>query len=330
MAAVPSRMTYRVRAALAAALVCSAGLGSHEAAGSQTPRREAITSRRQPDAMAASAGSLQDRARSTPLPRRIVSFIPATTEMLFAMGAGDRLVGVSSYDRFPPAVDRLPRVGGLLDPNVERLLSLKPDLVLVYDTQSDLKQQLTRAGIPIFPYVHRGLADITQTLRAIGERVGAKGAADSAARRIEDQLAAVKARVAARSRPRTLLVFGREPGALSQVNASGGYGFLHDLLELAGGSDVLGDMNRQSVQMSTEMILTRAPDVIIELHYGDSLKRDDLDAERRVWNLLPSVPAVRNNRVYLLGGDAFVVPGPRIVVAAEQFARTLHPEAYKQ
>ena len=261
------------------------------------------------------------------MPRRIVSLIPATTEMLFAMGAGGRIVGVSNYDRYPPDVERLQRVGGLLDPNVERLLALKPDLVIVYDTQTDLKRQLERAQVPMFRYVHRGLPDIMSTLRALGERVGAKDAADAAAARIEQQLAAVKTRVAGRPKPKTLLVFGREQGSLRHVNASGGYGFLHDILELAGGTDVLGDLNKQSVDMSTEMILTRAPEVIIELHYGASLARERLDAERLVWNALASVPAVKNNRVHLLVGDEFVVPGPRIVLAAERFAKTLHPEA---
>jgi iron complex transport system substrate-binding protein len=162
-------------------------------------------------------------------------------------------------------------------------------------------------------------------MRALGERIGAKAAADAAAARIEQQLAAVKGRVAGRPRPKTLLVFGREQGSLRHVNASGGYGFLHDILELAGGADVLGDLHQQSVDMSTEMILTRAPEVILELHYGESLARDRMDAERRVWNTLASVPAVKNNRVHLLVGDEFVVPGPRIVIAAERFARTLHP-----
>jgi iron complex transport system substrate-binding protein len=260
-------------------------------------------------------------------PRRIISLVPATTEMLFAMGAGDRIAGVSNYDRFPPEVARLPKVGGLLDPNVERLLSLKPDLVIVYDTQTDLKRQLERARIPIFPYVHRGLPDITETMRALGERVGTKAAAVAAAGRIEQQLAAIRARVAGRPRPKTLLLFGRDPGTLRHIDASAGYGFLHDLLELAGGSDVLGDLNKQSVEMSTEMILARAPEVIVELHYGDSLKPERFDIERQVWNALPSVPAVKNNRVFLLGGDEFVVPGPRIVLAAERFARVLHPDA---
>jgi cobalamin transport system substrate-binding protein len=275
--------------------------------------------------LAAAATSLVTRAADEP--RRIISLIPATTEMLFAMGAGDRLAGVSNYDRFPPEVARLPKVGGLLDPDVERLLSLKPDLVIVYDTQTDLKRQLERARIPIFPYVHRGLPDITETMRALGERIGLKAASVAAAGRIEQQLAAIRARVAGRPRPRTLLLFGRESGTLRHIDASAGYGFLHDLLELAGGADVLGDLNKQSVEMSTEMILARAPDVILELHYGDSLRPDRFDIERRVWNALPSVPAVKNNRVFLLGGDEFVVPGPRIVIAAERLARVLHPDA---
>ncbi|MBI4486787.1 MAG: ABC transporter substrate-binding protein [Acidobacteria bacterium] len=262
-------------------------------------------------------------------PRRIISLVPATTEMLFAMGAGDRLAGVSSYDRFPPEVERLPRVGGLLDPDVERILSLKPDLVIVYDTQTDFKRQLERAQVPIFSYVHRGLPDITETMRALGVRIGAKAAADQAAARIEQQLDAIARRVAGLQRPKTLLVFGREQGTLRRVTASGGYGFLHDVLVLAGGADALGDLSRQSVDMSTEMILMRAPEVIIELHYGDSVKPEIFDAERRVWNALASVPAVKTQRVYLLDGLEFVVPGPRIVIAAERIARTLHPEAFE-
>jgi len=82
-------------------------------------------------------------------PRRIISLIPAATEMLFAVGAGARVVAVSSYDRYPPEVTRLPTVGALIDPNVERILSLKPDLVVIYASQTDLKQQLARAGIAV-------------------------------------------------------------------------------------------------------------------------------------------------------------------------------------
>ena len=317
MAAFSSRMKNWARLTLLCALVCGAGL---------QPWLEASPH-------ASSAAATQGRTRASPpsrdSPRRIVSLVPSTTEMLFEIGAGDRVVGVSNYDHFPPEVEKIPRVGGLIDPNVERLLSLRPDLVIVYETQVELKRQIERAGIPIYPYVHRNLADITQTMRSLGARVGLKEAAEAAAQQIEQRLAAIGARVAGLPRPKTLLVIGRDRGSLRNVDASGGYGFLHDVLEIAGGADVLADMHRQSVMMSTEMILTRAPDVIIELHYGASVPSDSLDAERRVWNAVPSVPAVKSGRVYLLVGDEFVAPGPRIVIAADRFARTLHPEAFK-
>jgi iron complex transport system substrate-binding protein len=267
----------------------------------------------------------QQRAPAPPTPARIVSFVPAATEMLFAMGAGSRLVGVSTYDRFPPEVAKIPQVGGLLDPSVERVLALRPDLVVIYGSQTDLQQQLTRAGIPLYTYVHRDLSDVTRTMRALGTRAGAAAAAERAAQELDSGLEAIRRRVAGLPRPKTLLVLGREPKTLRQILASGGYGFLHDLLDLAGGEDVWRDVKRESVEMSAEMVLSQAPDVIIELHYGRAFQPGEIDAERRAWDVLASVPAVRNRRVHLLVGDEFVVPGPRIVAAADRLARTLHP-----
>jgi iron complex transport system substrate-binding protein len=247
--------------------------------------------------------------------------------MLFAMGAGDRVVAVGSYDRFPPAVEQLPRVGALLDPNVERILSLRPDLVILYGTQSDLRTQLDRAHVAIFPYVHRGLPDITATIRALGDRVGVAAAANALADAIDRQLGDVRARVAGAGRPKTLLVFGRETGSLRNIEASGGVGFLHDMLEAAGGVDLLADLKQQSVTLSTEVVLARAPEVIIELRYarGDTTAASDL----RAWDTLASVPAVKNRRVLLLQGEEFVVPGPRVGAATERMARALHPERFK-
>ena len=258
-------------------------------------------------------------------PQRIVSLVPATTEMLFEMGAGGRLVGVGSYDRFPPEVATLPRLGGLLDPNIEQLIALRPDLVIVYDTQVELRRQLERARIPMWGYSIKGLADVTATVRTLGERIGMAPAANASAARIDARLRAVQARVAGRPRPRTLLLFGRESGSLRGINASGGYGFLHDLLELAGGTDILADVKQAAVAMSTEMVLARAPEAIIELHYGEPWPDARIAAERRVWSGLPSLPAVRTGRIALLAGDEFVVPGPRVTLAAERLAAFLHP-----
>jgi len=264
---------------------------------------------------------------SGPPPARIVSLIPATTEILFAMGAGNRLVGAGNYDRFPPEVDKLPRVGGLLDPDTERILALRPDLVILYATQSDLRARLDRASVPYYSYEHRAMPDIMQTIRAIGARIGAAESAERVAAGMEQSLADIRRAVAGRPRLKTMLIFGREPGTLRGVLASGGYGFLSDLLDVAGSENAFADIKQQSVQASTEMLLARRPDAIVELRYGDDRRAVNIDQELSVWKTLPSIPAVRNHRLHLLVGDEFVVPGPRIVNAARRLAEALHPGA---
>jgi iron complex transport system substrate-binding protein len=256
-------------------------------------------------------------------PRRVISIIPATTEMLFAMGAGDRVIAIGSYDHFPPEAQRLPRVGALIDPNVEQILQMRPDLVVLYGTQTELKRRLERANIPYYSYVHKGLSDITETMRSLGSRVGVESGANALAGRVDRQLADVRARVSTQPRPRTLIVFERERRSLRNIYASGGQGFLHDMLVAAGGADVMGDLHRQSVTMSTEMVLDRAPEVIVELRYSaDDINDSDISA----WNTLASVPAVKNRRVILLTGEEFVVPGPRVADATRRLAAALHPE----
>ena len=262
-------------------------------------------------------------------PRRIISLVPAATEMLFAVGAGPRVVAVSSYDSYPPEVTKLPSVGALIDPNVERILSLKPDLVIIYGSQTDLKQQLARAGIGVFDYRHAGLADVTSTIRALGERVEASQRAEEVAREIERGLEGIRRKISDRPRPRTLLVFGRERLALRGLYASGGVGFLNDMLDAAGGANVFADVKLQAIQASTEQVLARRPDVILETRAVNSAwPSGEQQAELNVWNAVGSIPAVRNHRVLFLFDDRIVIPGPRVVEGTAAMARALHPDAF--
>jgi ABC-type Fe3+-hydroxamate transport system substrate-binding protein len=271
---------------------------------------------------AASGG--QAAARSA-APHRIVSIVPAVTEMLFAIGAGPQVAGVSSFDTWPPEVASLPKVGALLDPDFEQVIRLRPDLVIVYGTESALGAKLARAGIRTYPYVMGGLANLTRTMRELGRQVGRPAQAASAADAIAARLEAIRQRVAGWPRPRTLLVFGREPGALRAIDASGGVGFLADIVTLAGGDNVLGGEQREAVRIDTETILAAAPEIVIDLHYGRALSPEQIDRERAAWRTLPALPAVRDGRVALLVGDEFVVPGPRLADAAEAIADVIHP-----
>ena len=186
-----------------------------------------------------------------PTPTRIISLVPALTEMVFAIGAGDRVVAVSSYDEDPPQVRSLPKVGALIDPDVERIIALRPDLVLLYGSQTDLMTQLTRASIPYFEYRHGGLSGVTATIRALGQRLGHATQADALATSIERGWRRCGSERRSSKKPRTLLVFGRESGSLRNIYASGGRGFLHDMLEAAGGVNVFADVQAESVQAST-------------------------------------------------------------------------------
>jgi iron complex transport system substrate-binding protein len=261
-------------------------------------------------------------------PRRIISFIPAVTEMLFALGVGDRVVAVGSFDTYPPEIEKLPRVGALLDPDLERILSLRPDLVTVYGSQTDLRAQLERAKLPLFVYSHAGLPDVTQTIRDLGARIGSREQAQVLADGIESRLREISASVAGRPRPRTLIVFGRESYTLRGIYASGGYGFIHDMVTAAGGDNLFADLKQQAVQATAELIIARRPEVIVEL------RADPLSAERRIkelaaWKQLSSVPAVRSGRVHIVADPRTVIPGPRVAEGADVIARILHPEAFR-
>ncbi len=273
--------------------------------------------------VALAAMALAAQEPPTP-PQRIVSLIPALTEVLFAIGAGPQVAAVSSFDKYPKEVESLPRVGALVDPDLERILSLRPDLVLVYGSQGDLRTQLERAHIPVYLYQHAGLADVTSTIRQLGLRVGRRETADRLAADIDAQLARIRARVAGRPRPRVLIVLGRESGALRGVYASGGVGFIHDMVDAAGGDNVFAGVKQQALQATSEQILAQRPDVILELRVG-TLSPAQLEREIAVWKPLSSLPAVRDRRIVILTDQRTVVPGPRVAEGTDLIARVLHP-----
>lgn len=261
----------------------------------------------------------------TPGSRRIVSLVPAATEMLFAVGAGAQVVGVSSFDRFPPEVDRLPRVGALLDPDTEQILALRPDLVVVYASQQEQESRFHEAGIATYTFKHGGLAEAFNAIADLGRVTGHNQDARRVIGDVTARLNAIRARVSGRPRPRTLLVIGRQPGTLQGLYASGGLGFLHEMLEIAGGVNVFADVARESVQPSHEVLLSRAPDAIVEL---SALPQEDLARERGVWGRLASIPAVRTGALSFLSGEHLVVAGPRLAQGTEAIARALHPDAF--
>lgn len=251
--------------------------------------------------------------------RRVVSLVPAATETLFALGAGDRVVGVSSHDTWPPEVRERPRVGALLDPDLERILELRPDLVVVDPGHRTLSARLNGAGVRVTAYATGTVAEALEAMRRLGHLVGHGPEGEDLAEGVERELEATRDAVAG-SRRRVLLVFGRRTGSFANLFVSGGVGFLHEVLEIAGGDNVFADVRHPSFKAGLEAVLARRPDVVVEAR--PQIDDDDPTIADVVadWRALPGFAQVR---VVVATGAELLVPGPRMPEAARSLARAL-------
>jgi iron complex transport system substrate-binding protein len=253
-------------------------------------------------------------------PRRIVSLAPSVTEVLFEAGLGSRVVGVTSYCRFPPEALALRKVGGYLTPSYEVLLALQPDLVVTLPEQADVERRLTALGIPILRVDHRSLDGIASSIEAVGRHCGVAASAKRAADALRQTLAAAS-RVALESRPRVLICFGRSEDFRRLTAAAPGT--VHDdLIAHAGGINALASRAVAYPTLSAEGVMRLDPDVIVEF----SSSGGDATVLRQQWNRLDSVRAVKNGRVYVFTGEFLSVPGPRFARFIETVARSIRGE----
>ena len=260
-------------------------------------------------------------------PARIVSTSPSITETLFALGLGNQVVGVSTYCRFPPEVNKLPKVGTFLRPSPELIARLTPSLVILHAGPNDAAQQLAKLRVP-FITVERGtLPAVFSSINAIGKAAGTPERAATLVASLETRLDRIRANVSGRAPKKVLIIMGRRAGTLTDVIAVGPRSYLHDLVGIAGGVNVLADSRLEYPRISMESIIRLDPDVIIDA--GDMGDTPD-DRERRramtekLWQAQTLVRAARTGHVHAITSDIFVVPGPRVVEAAETMARWLH------
>ncbi len=254
-------------------------------------------------------------------PRRIVSLTPALTEVLFAVGAGDRVVGVTDYCDFPEQVKSLPKVGGYVNPSVEAVLALHPDLVVISPGPGnrDAATAMQRAGLHVVPFAAETLEDSLAAIEAVAAATGdgPKGAA--LAKTVRERLSAVAAKVAGRPRVRALFCIQTDP-----IIAAGAGTLPSQLLEAAGGTNVV-DAPRYP-RMDVEAVAAAKPDVILQSRMD--VARDDGRIEAAFWGRWSSIPAVANRRVVVLPDDLTLRPGPRVAEAAEELARILHGDDF--
>ncbi len=250
--------------------------------------------------------------------RRVVSLVPSATEMLFALGAGDRVVGVSAFDDYPPQVTGLPRVGGMVNPSFEAIVALRPDAVVGVQGPLDLAvlERLQRMGVRVFFPRVESVREVLDSVDTFAALVGERSRGEALHRRLDGELAAVRAAVRSRPRPKVLAVFGEHP-----LSVAGPGSWVDEVLTLAGGDNAVRAGGRYP-SLSIEQVLALGPEVILDMTWHDgeaSTLADDLAR-------YTTLPAVRDRRVLRAADPMLLRPGPRLGAAVRQLALLLHPE----
>jgi iron complex transport system substrate-binding protein len=270
----------------------------------------------------------QLRALAAEPPARIISTLPSITEMLFALGLGDRVVAVSQHCRYPPQVVALPKVGTFAKPDLERIIALKANLVVINDRDTgDFADRLEAVQVPFVAVPSRTLSDVTLAIRKIGAAAGIEAHAREVAEDIERRLDDIRRLAVANRRPKVLLIIGRNPEALTGMVAAGRDSYLNELITIAGGTNVLDVPGISPYpHVSLENVLHLQPDVIVDVIDMSTIaaaRTRRADASRELWRRFRTIPAVRNGRVYADAIDALVVPGPRVVDTAAWLAELI-------
>ncbi|MCC6341413.1 MAG: cobalamin-binding protein [Bryobacterales bacterium] len=262
--------------------------------------------------------------------QRIISTTPSVTEILFALGLGPRVVGVTTFCRYPEEARRLPKIGTFLDPSMETILGLRPDLVIVQKNPVRLTERLRAVGLRVIEVDPESMEGVHQTIAEIARTVGIEKQGRELSARIRSGIEKVKRVTAKLPRRRVVFFVGRTPGTLDGLIAAAKGSYLTELLADAGGENIFEDSPAAYPKVSLEELLARDPEIILDM--GDSTLTGAITEEHkreviRLWDRYQTLSAVRNHRVYPVADDRFVIPGPRMVEALRIFARLLHPEA---
>ncbi|MCG3196709.1 MAG: ABC transporter substrate-binding protein [Candidatus Omnitrophica bacterium] len=267
-------------------------------------------------------------ASATP-PTRALSQVPSITEILFALDLDDRIVGVSTFCRFPPEALQKPKIGGLHDSDLERILALQPDWAALFHGQSKIGDVLTARGCRVDYIDAETIADVYATIRRVGEVFEVPERADKLIESMSREIRHFRDAMRGIPRKRVLYVVGREPGALKNLYGAGRDNFLSEMIEIAGGTNcVEGSLGRYPV-LSRESILTSNPEVILDAGATESEK--SAQSMPPEWEILATVRAVKDRRVIPIDDPHLTIPGPSIPESIRKLVALIHgPEALQR
>jgi iron complex transport system substrate-binding protein len=249
-------------------------------------------------------------------PHRVICLMPSVTDTVFALGAGDDVVGISDYTKYPAEALKKPSVGDLIKPSIETILSLHPDLVINMQPKGPMEstEQLERLGIPVFLVDPRGIAGILHSVESIGQALNRTPQADALVASLQHRVDAVRARTKGLTVPTVFMPVWYDP-----IMTIGKHAFTTEIIEAAGGRSVTDDLSADWPQISMEVVLARAPEALLLVRGGKTTM--EVLESRPGWS---SVPAVQARRAYYVDGR-IDFPSPVAIDALEDLAKQFHP-----
>jgi iron complex transport system substrate-binding protein len=262
-------------------------------------------------------------ARRSRQPARIVSMAPNLTEILFALGLGERIIGVTQDSDYPPAALTKPKVGTFWQPNIEAVIATKPDLVvaLAFEQQRDLARRLNRIGYDCLAVEIEKIDDLFRAIAAVGKATGAQEQAQELSDRMKAAIHRLQTKTAGLPKAKVLWVVQREP-----LRVAGRDTFVNEMIELAGGENAIGPTLHKYPPIGAEEVIAAKPDVIVE----PAMLPGALDEQRRqaisYWSRYANLPAVVSGRICVIDGDTVSRLGPRLYLGIKEIAKCLRPE----
>jgi len=257
-------------------------------------------------------------------PKRIISLAPNITEILFSLSLESEIVGVSSDSNFPKEAKQKVPVGGYLNPDFEKIVSLKPDLIIATGVGNtrDMVHRLGDLGLPTYVIFPRNFSGILESIQHLGQVVGREKEAAAIVREMKRRRDRVVELTRNAYRPRVCLLIGEAP-----IVTAGKGSFADDLLRLAGGENIAGNEKEMYPRLGMETVLQRAPEVIL---ISSMNPKGEYDKTLQQWSRWKTIPAVRDNRLHVLDSDLIDRPSPRIIEGLEEIAKILHPEVFSK
>ena len=265
-----------------------------------------------------------------PLPgksERIISLAPNLTEILFALGLDDQIVAVSNDSDYPAQAANKSKVGTFWQPNTEAIIASKPDLVLTlwFEQQKAVADSLKRLGYQVLTSRIEKISELSTAIHEIGTATGEKQRSDQLVKDISNQLSDLQLKLSSTNKVKVLWVVQAEP-----LRVAGRNTFINELIEIAGGENAIGPTIQQYPPISTEEILTCGAETIIQSAMGKNDIAEQQKASERFWSRWPNLPAVKNNRIYVVDPDTILRLGPRLPQGIKLIARCLHQDIIKQ